>query len=215
MRRLHENVVAGGMTQAVVDRLEVVQVYEEDREIGSVAPVDRVLYAFPKQRSVGEARQRVVERLEGELLFEGFSLPQISSVQDHTGRVVITRAAACDRLNRQPGAVGLPDPPLAAGPASRLPQRLTDYVLENVGVLRMADLGEWGAEQRRRRDMEQAFHRWADVVDRSACVNRHDEVGGVADQPPEAGLGLLPGTVRRNRRPGGEQLAHDHDRAHG
>ena len=60
------------MTEAVVDRLEVVEVEEEDggRLLGAAALEDGP-YLLGEEQEVGKPRQRVVERLVAELLLDG------------------------------------------------------------------------------------------------------------------------------------------------
>ena len=65
-----EQAVAGGMAEAVVDRLEAVEVEDHHREQALVAPRpgQRALEAVLEQRAVGEAREIVELRLLAELL---------------------------------------------------------------------------------------------------------------------------------------------------
>jgi hypothetical protein len=114
MRRLDQDVVAGGVAEAVVDRLEVVQVDEEDGGVAEVAAVEGVLDPLAEQAAVGQPGQRVVEGLEGQLLLEGLALLQVAGVEDDAGRVEVAGAAAGDGLDGQPGPVALAEPPLAA-----------------------------------------------------------------------------------------------------
>ena len=65
----HQQLVAGGVAEAVVDRLEVVEVDEQHRELAP--PVaDRGLDLVGEQRPVGEVRERVVVGLVVELLLK-------------------------------------------------------------------------------------------------------------------------------------------------
>ena len=169
-------------------------------------PVEGVVDALPEERAVRESCQRVVEGLECELLLQGLALPQVSGVQDHAGGVVVAGAAAGDRLDRQPGVVVLTDPPLAACSAARLTQSVGDDLLEDVGVLRMAQVGQRCAEQGWPGRAQQSLRRRADVVDRARPVDGHDEVRGVAHQPPESGLGLASGPVGGDGASGRHQL---------
>ena len=65
-----EQRVAGRVAEAVVHRLEVVEVDEQHRELPAVAlePGGRVVDPVAEQRLVGEPGQRVVERLVRELV---------------------------------------------------------------------------------------------------------------------------------------------------
>ena len=70
------------MADAVVDGLEVVEVQEQHRH-GSATPSTprkRVLHAIREQRPVGEARERVVERLVLELFLKSLAA---GDVPDH------------------------------------------------------------------------------------------------------------------------------------
>ena len=67
-----EQVIAGRMSEPVVDRLDVVEI---EKEYGWRSPAprrarDRVIDAVAEQRAIREARQRIMERLVSELLFE-------------------------------------------------------------------------------------------------------------------------------------------------
>ena len=79
-----EELVAGGVAEAVVDRLEVVQVEEEhrDRLDGRAAAVERVRYAIPEERAVRQSGERVVERLVAQLLLELLALADVAGVED-------------------------------------------------------------------------------------------------------------------------------------
>ena len=68
-----QQLVAGAMPQAVVDRLEIVEIQEEDRQRGLAQPagaIERVLDAIDEERPVGEPGQRIVQRLVAELCLE-------------------------------------------------------------------------------------------------------------------------------------------------
>jgi hypothetical protein len=84
IRHRDEQLVAGRVTEAVVDRLEVVQVEEEDRQ-AAVTPVrthERVLDPVTEQRLVGELGEGVVERLVGELGLETLVLGDVAEAPD-------------------------------------------------------------------------------------------------------------------------------------
>ena len=62
--------VAGGVAEAVVDGLEVVEVDEQHgaEVAGAAAAVEGVLHPVAEQAAVGQPGERVVERLVAELL---------------------------------------------------------------------------------------------------------------------------------------------------
>ena len=62
----HEKRVADRMPERVVDRLELVEIDDEDGKTG-VAEACRVLHAFEEQRPIGEPGQRIVARHMGDL----------------------------------------------------------------------------------------------------------------------------------------------------
>ena len=72
--------IAGLVPEAVVDHLEVVEVDEHDGRGGRGPAVERVLDALAEEAAVGQSRQRIVECLEHELLFEGLAFLQIARV---------------------------------------------------------------------------------------------------------------------------------------
>ena len=80
---LEEHAVAGGVTKAVVDGLEVVEVDEQHRHPHPLAQRSRhrVAHALIEQRPVGEVGHRIVEGLVGELLLERFALGDVAAVE--------------------------------------------------------------------------------------------------------------------------------------
>src|SRR5664280_3218205 len=60
-----ENQIAVAMAERVVDLLEPVEVHDQERETGVLAPrlQDRLLHTVAKERSVGKSGQSVVESL--------------------------------------------------------------------------------------------------------------------------------------------------------
>ena len=96
---LAQDLVAGGVAEAVVDRLEVVEVEEDDRDAVLLAAVarDGVAHALDEQRAVGEVGDRVVEGLVGELLLEGLALADVAAVEhDPADGVVLEQVRVQD-----------------------------------------------------------------------------------------------------------------------
>src|SRR5579864_3358649 len=81
---LQKNLVPGRMSEAVVDRLEIVQVEEDDRDTGVLTPRPDKGMADPlvEQRAVGQVGHRVVERLALQLFLELLTLADVAPVQD-------------------------------------------------------------------------------------------------------------------------------------
>ena len=68
----NEQLITDGMPQAVIDRLEIVDVHEGYRERlpGLSAPMRGLFNSILEQRPVGEFREGVVQRLPSQLLLE-------------------------------------------------------------------------------------------------------------------------------------------------
>ncbi len=84
MRDLLQHRVAGGMAEAVVDRLEVVEVDEDHahRRLLAGRAGERVADAIGEERAVGEARDGIVEGLVRELVLEELALADVAAVED-------------------------------------------------------------------------------------------------------------------------------------
>ena len=74
-----EQAIADAMPVTVVDPLEVVEIKEEDGNRAEAAPRPRkrVLDPVREERPIGEAGERVVERLESELALEPLALADV------------------------------------------------------------------------------------------------------------------------------------------
>ena len=110
-RDLLEDGVAGRVAEAVVDRLEVVEVDEHDADRGAAAQRahDRVLDAVGEQRAVGEARDGVVERLVRELVLERLALADVAAVEDDAADVLVLEQVGVLHLELEPRAVAMPE----------------------------------------------------------------------------------------------------------
>ncbi len=113
----HEQLVALGVAQPVVDGLEVVEVQEQDgRRAASAAGAGQgVTQPVQEQEAVLEAGQDVVERLVAELLLEGLALRDVAVVDDHAADGGIVEEVLGDRLERPPRVVGVAGPELRPG----------------------------------------------------------------------------------------------------
>ena len=111
---LAEHPVARRVAERVVDRLEVVQVHEQDRdrEVVPRLPLDHVLDAVLEQRPVREPRDRVVERLVLELLLERLALGDVTGVQDDAPHVLVVQQVRPQGLDVQPEVVAVLHPEL-------------------------------------------------------------------------------------------------------
>src|SRR5262245_63470210 len=88
------------MTEAVVDRLEVVEVEEHDGDVLVLAPRagERVPDTLREQRPVREPGDRVVEGLMRELLLERLALADVAAVEDDPADVLVAEQVGAVEL---------------------------------------------------------------------------------------------------------------------
>ena len=103
-RTVFEQVVAGGVAEAVVDRLEVVEVDEQHGEAAIVARAARggVLDPVAEQRLVGQPGERVVERLVRELLLEPAVLGHVAEAPHPADDLAVDALGRESRSNTRP-----------------------------------------------------------------------------------------------------------------
>ncbi len=84
--------VAFGVTETVVDPLEVVEVEEEHRDRPPLAlgESQRVAHAVAEERAIRQTGERIVKGLMRELLFQALPLADVTGVEDDApdGRIV-------------------------------------------------------------------------------------------------------------------------------
>ena len=78
----HQQLVAHLVAERVVDRLEIIQVEEENGNPAFRVRAQRVIEVDPEGGPIGQVGERVMERLMGQLLLEGLTLAHVSHVQD-------------------------------------------------------------------------------------------------------------------------------------
>jgi hypothetical protein len=113
--RGHQQLVAGGVAEAVVDVLEVVQVDEQDGQVPLARPSQGVLDPLGGQGAVGQAGQPVVERLVDELSLQLLAVGDVAGVQHQAADVGVLEQVGGHHLAVQPGAVAVADPPGLGG----------------------------------------------------------------------------------------------------
>ena len=69
------------------------------------AASDRVAHALREERTVGEPRHVVMERLMGELLLERLALADVAAVQDDAAHVLVLEEVGVLYLELKPGPV--------------------------------------------------------------------------------------------------------------
>ena len=149
---LLQHLVARGVTQAVVDRLEVVEVEEDDRDARVLArsASERVRDPVGEQRAVRQARHGVVERLVRQLLLERGALARVAAVEHDAADVLVVAEVGRDDLELERAAVAMNERAVerlraraavaasSAGPVAGARGRCAD---EQVLELRSGDVG--------------------------------------------------------------------------
>ena len=222
LRDLGEHLVAGRVPEAVVDRLEVVEVEEHDRDAAVLAAIarDRVAHALREQCAVGEPGDRVVEGLVRELLLEGLALAHVAAVEDDAADVLVVdeiRAVDLELLRR---AVAVHE--RALHDMRLVPRHRSDVLqqLAHAPAIRDVDeLRERPAGDLRRRIAEQPLDRRALVRDRPVRPDDGDQVARMAHERSEASLAAAPvnlfgegGALECQRHLGGERTQRHADR---
>lgn len=89
--RLDQQGVAGGVAEAVVDGLEAVEVEEQHREAGRVAPGDEQagVEVFEEHRPVGEAGEGVVGGQVMHALLGGLAFGDVGEGHDHAAQLAV------------------------------------------------------------------------------------------------------------------------------
>ena len=108
--------IADRVPPGVVDDLEIVQVDEEHADDRAVprAAGQRVLEPVGEEHPVGQAGQRVVEDLVGEVAFEAAALGHVPHRDDQAGHRVLGPQVPA---GPSPGSVRLPASPAPGNPA--------------------------------------------------------------------------------------------------
>ena len=123
-----EQHVARGVAKAVVDRLEVIQVEEEDGETLTIGDAlescHGVLQAVPKERPVREAGEGILEGLAPQLLLHGALLGHVAvGHRDAADRRVVGEVLA-ERHDPAPAAIRVADPQLGVDLGARRAHQL-------------------------------------------------------------------------------------------
>jgi hypothetical protein len=174
--------VAGGVAEAVVDVLEVVEVDEQHRDVGGADGRQRLLDPLGEQRAVGQAGQPVVERLVDELVLELLALGHVPGVEDQAADVGVVEQVGGDRLGVQPGAVAVPHPPGDGRGHARAHGRLGDEPGDAVAVVGMHQRPVLAVQQPLGVVAEDAPDRLAVPARGPVGVQDGDDVGGVLHQ---------------------------------
>src|SRR6266567_2033970 len=102
--------MAGRVAQAVVDELEIVEVEEDHGDIGVAASsgVHRNLEPVVEEHAIGQAGERVVERLVGKAVFQLLALGDVADVEKEAANVGVVQKVRAYRFKVSPGAIDVP-----------------------------------------------------------------------------------------------------------
>jgi hypothetical protein len=183
--RGHQQLVAGGVAEAVVAVLEVVEVDEQHAQVGRVGAGQGVLDPLGEQGPVGQAGQAVVEGLVDQLGLQLLAVGDVAGVQHQPAHVGVLEQVGGHGLGVQPGAVAVADPPGLGGRHPRPQGRLGHEPGDPLAVVGV-DQGEGVAvDQLARVVAEHPADRLAVVADGPVGVDDADHVRGVLDQRAE------------------------------
>ena len=179
-----QQLVAGGVPQGVVDRLEVVEVEEQDRdrEGGAQLARQRVFDAVAEQRAVGQLGQRIVEGPVAQLLLERAALADIAERDDdglHLGRV---EQVGAQGLHEELGAVPPFQPPVGPGALPRTLHGLREQRRHLAEVVWVHEGGQPAADQLVGVAAERPARRGVRREDLPARVQREDRLRSVVDE---------------------------------
>ena len=141
-----QQLVADRVAEAVVDRLEVVEIDEDHRELTAVAPAarERQGQAILEQRPVGEAGEVVVERLMAELLLERDALGDVAEVEQDPVDQRIADVVVRDQLDGSVVAVGGAQPNAQRAGASAAQRGLLQEARRLDGVVGVDEVRQPG-----------------------------------------------------------------------
>ncbi len=186
LRHLPQQAVADGMSQRVVDFLEMIEIDEHCRDLAAVASrtADRLYQAVVRQHAVGQAGEQVVVRLIGYLLHLLALFGDVLARQQQMGRLTLfvthdTQAQAFP-INIVAAPAGLLD--LPDGAADRHLQCVVG--IERIG--RMQHIEQRTPDQFRDRPAGDALVGRVGELDRTANARNQDTHGVLFDHLREA-----------------------------
>ena len=190
---LLEHPVARGVPEAVVDRLEVVEVHEQDDDapVLPASPLQGVRDAVGEQRAVREAGERVVEGLARQLGLEHLALGDVAVVDDDAADGGVVEQVAADRLHRPPRAVGVLDAALEATLGALARGEVRERLLHRAAIVVVDQRGELPALPVGRGVAEDPFQ--GDALEADRGRRRRGSPG----RPTSSGAGI--GTWPRGR----------------
>lgn len=209
-RDLDEHGITGCVPGVVVDLLEPVQVEQEQTDQAMVPGCarQRVGQPVPQHDPVGQAGQRVLERLTEQLVLQGLPVGDVPGVPEESAELSIGQLVRDGGLQRQRPPVVVPDLELdmgrvVGGGADRCQRGFDHRQVLGMDPFRPDQLG---------RGAERLMQRGAGVGEDTLAVRHPDQVGRAVDQRLELGRRRLAGPTAATTSDQ-EQTRDDDDRA--
>ena len=181
--------VAGGVAEAVVDRLEVVEVHEDHGQPGALAAGarDRMSHPLDEQRAVGEVGDGIVEGLVGELLLEDLALAHVTAVEHDAVDVLVVEQVGVEHLELAHAAVAVDQAALEHDGSGVGVRRVGQDMGQAALLAERQELLEAGADELLGRVAEDPLDRGALVDDQPGRVEHGDEVARRAGRASRSG----------------------------
>ena len=196
LRDLLEDVVAGLVTEGVVDLLEPVEVHQQEADRAGAAARRRQGTVEPvgEQRAVGQSGERIVQGLVGEGVLDSLALADVARDDDDAFDVGVGEEVVGGGLDRHPRAVGVghaeADGVDDAGPGHTFGQSGG----HGLGVVGVHEVQHHRGPEAVRVAQNPCGGR-ARVLHSALAVEDSDDVGRVLDDQPEARLALAEGIL--------------------
>ena len=186
---LDEHIVPGRMSQRIVDRLEVVEVEEDDGRRATRAPRTRhrLAHLLGEHGAVGEPGDGVVERLVRKFRLEALAFADVARIEQDPADVLVIDEVGEQDLELACLAVMVDQAALQRGDALT-GRRGGNALREPLPVAGDRKAVEALPEKIVRDVTEDAFDRRALIGDRGVGLQHGDEVAGVADERRESRL---------------------------
>jgi hypothetical protein len=181
---LPQQLIAGLMTKAVVDHLEVIQVEKQqcDHLLGVLGAGQGALQPVEEQGAIGQARERVMERQLAQLLLEDLALGDIAIGDDDAAHGGLIQRVDGHGLAVAPRTIRPRDPQLGADRRARLGQHVGQMGARRRAIIRVDEGQHACSEQAFGLEAPDTIGGWTDIADRADVVQDGDDVRGILHQ---------------------------------
>ncbi len=183
-----QKLVSSRMPEAVIHRLEVVQVDEQHADERVLAPGEakRVGHTVGEERAVRESRERVVERLMRKLLLERTPLGHVSGGNDDRRDVRVVEQVHEDTLELTDRPVSAPEWQVSRHGPSGGTAHLAEERAQPLAFIRLEQLRQRLPDELVLRVTEHTLDGRRVVPDLEVALDQHDDVARVLDERAEA-----------------------------